>query len=160
MGLEYLLRIPWHVQSEGFVRDFEEGARQKKRFKYTVRAKPDQWTWDFIGRAFQCPSQGHPGFSQRHSLCVSYFEGSINSSHGWRISSCKDEEFEAILRFLNPIFRLGKPHYCTTSLANTILMSWQQEYKVNWACFFAEVLSEQLRTLQSGRWTSLPSYLA
>src|SRR5450759_5045345 len=111
-------------------------------------------------KSFPMPFRRKERFSQRHPLCVSYFNGPIDPSHGWKLSTCNDETFGNILRFLNPIFCPRKPSYCTMSLANTILMAWQRGVTINWACWFRGVLSEQLRTLKAGKPTYLPSYLA
>src|SRR5450759_1644707 len=111
-------------------------------------------------KSFPMPFRRKERFSQRHPLCVPYFSGPIDPSHGWKLSTCNDETFGNILWFLNPIFCPRKPSYCTTSLANTILMAWQTGVTVNWSCFFRGVLSEQLRTLKAGKPTYLPSYLA
>src|SRR5450759_1321398 len=107
MGLQYLLRIPWNVQLESYVKDFHNDAPVRRRFRDTVRGESDRWDWDFIGRAFQCPSEGQKGFSQRHPLCVPYFSGPIDPSHGWKLSTVMMKLLGISCGFSTPFSVLG-----------------------------------------------------
>src|SRR5450759_3963143 len=82
LGLAKLYSIPWNVTSESYVRDFDYLEKQTE-CQGTIRGKPELWSTDVIGKAFDCPSEGEIHISQRNSFCASYFNGDKDHSHGW-----------------------------------------------------------------------------
>ena len=122
MGLEKLLFLPWNIQSVSYVQDFMVNTEPQSLFELRGdRRKLEDI--DFIGQAFQCPTDGMKGMLQRNDLHESYFDGQKNLSHGWRLKQCNDARLAAVLNFLLPILHPKKPTFIPISLANTVIAS-------------------------------------
>ena len=160
LGLGKLWSIPWDITTSIYLEDFAEGARVEDSAPNTVRGKPDTWTVDFVGNAFKCPAFGVKNLSQRDTTGNSYFDGGKDPSHGWKISQCNDTTLRLLLRFMMPIFHPKKPTYCTSTMANTIVAAWKNNLAVNWARLLTDVIMANVKSLQPGKPSPLPSYLA
>jgi len=159
LKLSKLFLIPWNVMEDSYVKDMSTGVREAE-FRGTIRGRPELWTIEMVAKAFDCPMEGETHISQRKNFNEPYFTGVKDPKHGWKLKQCNNPELKIFLEFIVPILHPRSHTYCTSSMANLLILAWTGMMGINWAYLLWEVIQDLAKAVRPGKKTKLPSYLA
>ncbi|CAM6093827.1 unnamed protein product [Calypogeia fissa] len=124
-----------------------QGQAVSDEFKGTKRAYT-KWNEVDIAKAFGVPREGLKMLPRGDDRLKPFFSGKIDPRDGFGVEQCKDEDVRRVLEFLVPIFHLEKPKRVTVRLGSTIVASFRNGEKINWASMIMEVMQKQAGSLR------------
>ncbi|CAM6129143.1 unnamed protein product [Calypogeia fissa] len=129
-------------------------------FQNSVRAQPESWTAELISKVFGMNLDGEGYILRGENFTAPYFDGNINPKEGWVLRKCNHIPLRRVLAFLVPLIYPERPNRVTVKIGSTIIASYLRMRKISWPKILEDVISKQVKILESKTPSSLSCYLA